>query len=673
MVAINIKAFRGEVPRVSDRLLQPNQASRAMNCKLTSGRLDPLRGLGLESTVPSIGVIRTLFRYRHFVNNAPVDRWLTFTGDADVVESPLANDPRGRVFYTAADHEPRTATYDEVVSSLPFPGQWFALGVPNPAQAPTVSVSGGASPVETRSYAYTFVTALGEESGPSPASALTTGNANGTWNLSGLQTAPPNNGTITAAAANTPSAGIVRVTFNTTFGLEPSDTITIAGVAGMTALNGVHRIQAVNGNQVDIVLTTSQTYTSGGTWTRNAPINTTGMLKRIYRSAGFEGQFLFVAEIPVANTTYADTAPGTGLGEALPTLNTLPPPKNLTCLISLPNGCLVGIAGNELCFSDPYLPYSWPLGNRYSFSGRGVALAPAGNSVVVLTDTFPILFTGSDPEAMSPSVMETYAPCVSKRGVVYVGGGCIYPSFDGLWLAAPGRVENLTKRLYREQEWAALNPTSLDAEFFDGQYVGAYCTLTEVKRVLVMDVNESDSVVEVDDWFDALHRNEYDGRLYVTKGNQIFQWDANPGRAYESDWISMTYQLPRPTNFAVAQVHADFDVIVPVDDSITQANEALIAQGPDAVAGHLNGQELLTTTINGSFITPNIPDAAKKVQFTLYADGQPVFTKGVESSRPFRLPAGYRSEVFNIGLDSSVPTYSVTIAESTIELAQAST
>ena len=671
MVAINIKAFRGEVPRVSDRLLQPNQASRAMNCKITSGRLDPLRGLGLEATV-QLNPVRTLFRYRHFVNGLPVDRWLTFSNDVDVVDSPLANDTLGRIFYTADTHEPRMSTYERLTDGPVLPANWFALGVPNPTQAPTVSVSGGAAPVEGRAYAYTFVTALGEESGPSPASALTNGNANGTWNLSGLQTAPPNTGTITAAAANTPSAGLVRVTFNTTFGLDPFDTITVAGVVGMTALNGVHRIQAVNGNQVDIVLATSQTYTSGGTWSRNAPLNTTGMTKRIYRSAGFEGQFLFVAEIPVANTTYADSAPGTALGEALPTLNTLPPPKNLTCLISLPNGCLVGVAGNELCFSDPYMPYSWPLGNRYSFSGQGVALAPAGNSVIVLTDTFPILFTGSDPEAMSPSVMETYAPCVSKRGVVYVGGGCLYPSFDGLWLAAPGRVENLTRRLYREQEWAQLNPQSLDAEFFDGQYVGAYRTLTEVRRVLVMDVNESDSIVEVEDWFDALHRNEYDGRLYVTKGNEIFQWDANPGRAYESDWISMTYQLPRPTNFAVAQVHADFQAIVPIDDSVTQANQGLIDAGADAVAGHLNGHELLAVEINGSRIIPNVPDVAKKVQFTLYADGEPVFTKGVVSSTPFRLPAGYRSEVFNIGLDSSVPTYSVTIAESTVELAQAS-
>jgi hypothetical protein len=672
MGAIHIKAFRGEVPRLSPRLLQPNQALRAQNCKLTSGRLDPLRGLGFEATTTR-PIIKTLFRYRHFVKGEPVDLWLTFENDVDIVKSLLPNDPHGRVFYTADDHEPRMATYNTITAGSPQPAAWFVLGVPSPTTAPTIaSVTGGSGPNESRAYAFTFVTPLGEESGPSPASAVFTGHASGTWNLTNLQEAPPNSGTITTAAANTPTTGITRVTLDTTFGLAPFDTITIASVTGMTDLNGVHRIQAVNGNQVDLILTTAQTYTSGGTWARNAPHNTSGMTRRIYRTTGTSGDFLFVAEIPVTNTTYDDSVLAADLGEILPTVTTLPPPKNLRALISLPNGCLVGVAGNELCFSDPYMPYSWPIGNRYSFSGQGVALAPAGSSVIVLTDTFPILFTGSDPEAMSPSVMETYAPCVSKRGTVYVGGGCIYPSFDGLWLAAPGRVESLTKKLFREREWAALSPATMDAEFFDAQYIAAYRTPQGVRRVFVFDVDEADSIVEVDESADALHRNEYDGRLYVTKANQIYQWDANPGRAYNSDWISMTFQTPMPKMFSTAQVHAEYGQIVPVDNSITQANEALIAAGPDAVAGHLNGMEFLTTEVNGSFIVPNIPDLLKKVQFTLYVDNQAVFTRALTDSQPFRLPANYCAEVFNVGLECSVPTYSVTIASSVAELAQAS-
>jgi hypothetical protein len=82
--------------------------------------------------------------------------------------------------------------------------------------------------------------------------------------------------------------------------------------------------------------------------------------------------------------------------------------------------------------------------------------------------------------------------------------------------------------------------------------------------------------------------------------------------------------------------------------------------------------ELLSTEVNGSFIISAVVDLQKKVQFTLIKDGEPVFTKAVTSSTPFRLPAGYRSELFRVGLSSSVPTYSVTVAESTAELAQAS-
>ncbi len=674
MTAINIKAFRGQIPRLSDRLLQPNQATRAMNCKITSGRIDPLAGLGV--TYKTGGKIKTVYRYRHYDGAANVDNWLTWPVDVDVARSPLANDSQGKLYFTSDQFEPRMTTFAAAITGASFPGGWFALGVPNPTTAPGVTVSGGATPVQDRAYAYTFVTPLGEESGPSPASGIVSGNANGTWSITAMQTAPPNTGTVSAAV--TIAGGKVRVTLDSVFGLAEFDTITISGVLGMTDLNASHRILAIDtaAKKVDVALQTAQTYTSGGTWARNALHNTTGMTKRIYRSAGTSGSFLFVDEVPVGQTTYTDTKSGTSLGEPIPTAATLPPPKNLTCLISLPNGCLVGLADNELCFSDPYMPYSWPADKRYSFGGRGVALCPAGNSVIVLTDGFPILFIGSDPEAMSPNTMETYAPCVSKRGMVDIGGGCLYPSFDGLWLAVPGRVENQTRKLYREEEWKMLNPASFDSAFHDGQYYGYYNYKdgdTDTRRIWVLDLAEADSTVEVDEWADCLYRNEIDGNLYLSQGDTLYLWDSQPGWSYSSDWKSATLQLGRPTNFAVAQVHAEFSDIMPPDTKQQDANQALIDAGADAVAGWICGQEVLATEICGSFIVPTFTlNTEKKVQFTLFKDGNAVFTKNVISSTPFRLPAGYRSEVFNVALKSSVRTYSVAIAESVAELAQAS-
>jgi hypothetical protein len=669
MTAINIKAFRGQVPRTSDRLLKANSAVRAVNCKLTSGRIDPLLGLGLELTT-SVAVIKSMFRYRYFKDGIPVDNWFVWGSDVDAVLSPLSNDEVGRVYFTSEDFEPRMTTYlDSVPGFGDYPSTWFALGVYAPTVAPTVTEDGGSGTQEARGYVYTFVSRFGEESGPSPISTIVNGYINSTWTVSGMQVAPANSGAITAAQANFPLVGQVRITLNSVFGLEQFDTITISGVDGMTDINGSHRILSVDSenNRVVIAKLTSQTYTSGGTWTKNAPHNTAGMTKRIYRTAGPVTDLLFVAEIPVATTSYVDAKPAIDLGESIPSIGTLTPPKNLTCLISLPNGSLAGIAGNELCFSDPYKPHSWPDANRYSFSGRGVALSPAGNSVVVLTDSSPILFTGSDPSGMSPSTMETYAPCVSKRGVAFVGGGCLYPSYDGLWLAMPGRVSCVTRNLYRIEEWSKLSPSTFIASFRDGQYYAQYETITN-REILVLDINEPDGVVIVGEGADGMYFNEYDGRLYLSQKNRIMAWDANEGFRYESEWLSPESQLGAPTNFSVAQIHAKFAEEVPIDFAQIAVNEALIQSGN--FGGSINDDEMLVNQVNGSGVVSVIPDQSKRVQFTLYADGKPVFTREVTSSRPFRLPSGFRTEAVSIGLNAFVPTYSVTIAESTAELAR---
>lgn len=669
MAAVNIKAFRGAVPRVGSRLLQPNQAAIADNCKLTSGNLEPLKGLQLVHT-SQLANIETAYLWRAILDSRPSDNWLVWGSDVDIVKSLVPNDPLQRFYFTSDAFEPRISTYPLAIDALPYPTAWYALGVAPPATAPTVGASGGSGTLESRAYAYTFVTALGEESPPSPPSAVTDGYPNATWSLSDLQAAPPNTGTVAAATSIGDSQ--VRVTLNTTLGLTQYDMITFASIGGMTDLNGTFRIQSLGptANTLVVNLDTTQTYTSGGSWARAAPHNTTGMVKRIYRTTGTGGDFLFVAEIAVGTSTYTDAVAGEDLGEILPTADASLPPKNLTSLISLPNGCLVGIAGNEICFSDPYMPYSWPVRNRYTFSGVGVDIVAAGNSVIVLTDTFPVLFTGSDPEAMSPSVMQTYAPCASKRGVVDVGGGCMFPSYDGLWVASPGRVEKLTAKLYREEEWRALNPESFVAGFADGQYYAHY-NVDSLSFIWVFDTAENDSVIRVEQDATHLLRNDTDGELYVALGNKIYRWDSNQSQRYTSDWVSAEMQTPRPLNFSVAQVHAAFNQLVPPDTTVLLANQAIF-NNVDLVGGAINADSILEVNVNGSHLGLYAPETEASLQFTLYADGDPVFTRGVGSSEPFRLPAGFRSEVYQVGLTTSIPVYNVTIAESVAELAQAS-
>jgi hypothetical protein len=670
MTAINIKAFRGAIPRIGSRLLQPNQAAIADNCKLTSGNLEPLKGLQLTHT-SQLADIQTAYFWRAIINSRVEDNWLVWGSDVDIVKSLIPNDPEQRIYFSSDAFEPRMTTFTRAINTQPYPTAWYALGVVAPSTAPTVTPTGGSGTLESRAYAYTYVTALGEESPPSPPSTVTDGYPDATWALSDLQAAPPNTGTVTTAIDIGNEQ--VRVTLNTTFGLSQFDTITFAAVEGMTDLNGTFRIQALGptANTLVVNLNTAQTYTTGGSWAKAAPHNTTGMTKRIYRTVGTGGDFLFVAEIAVATTTYTDAVAADDLGEILPTADSLLPPKNLIALTSLPNGCLVGISGNEVCFSDPYLPYSWPLRNRYTFSGVGVDLVAAGNSVIVLTDNFPILFTGSDPEAMSPSVMQTYAPCATKRGVVDVGGGCMFPSYDGLWIASPGRVEKLTSKLYREEEWRTLNPASFVAGFSDGQYYAGY-TADSSKFIFVYDTAENDSVVRVEQDASYLLRNDTDGELYLALGNKVYQWDGNANQRYSSDWVSSEMQLPMPMNFSVAQVHGAFAVIQPPDTSVLLANEAIFGSA-DLVGGELNGNSVLALEVNGSNLQLYQAVVPAKAQFTLFKDGQPTYTVGLTSSEPFRLPASTPSEVYQVGINTSIPIYNVTIADSVAELAQAST
>lgn len=669
MAAITYKAFRGQVPRVSERLLQPNQAVRALNCKITSGRLDPLAGLGQVLSVPI--TIRTARRYRVFRNNQLESNWLLWDSDVDFVPSLVANDEVGRFYFAGENIEPRMSTYELAINSVPYPTAWYVLGVTPPTAAASVTVAGGTSPVESRAYVYTFVTQFGEESPPSPPSTVVSGNANGTWTVASMQVAPTNSGTISDAEVI--DGGRVRITVDTVFGIEQYDTLAITSVGGMTDLNTTVRVLAVDptGPYIEVALQTMQEYTSGGAWARKAPHNTTNMVKRIYRTVGTGGDFLFVAEIPVATTSYVDAVEAADLGEILPTADSSTPPKDMKTLVAMPNGCLVGIAGNQLCFSDPYLPYSWPERNRYTFSGRGVSVVPSVNAAILLTDSFPIVFTGSDPEAMSASTSETYAPCVSKRGVTDVGGGALYPSFDGLWLISPAQVQCVTRKLYTEDEWSELNPSSFDSAFHDNKYYGAFVG-ADRSRIFVLDMGDPDSSVEVDEVVTEVFRNEADGKLYVAKNTKLYEWDVDVGRSYESEWFSATTQLPKPINIGAAQVHAEFGDIVPPDTTQIAANEALIAEGPDAVSGYLAGHEFLAYEVAGSAVLPAVVGTNKRVQLTLYSDDVPIFTKNVVSNKAFRLPAGYLTETVNIGINSSIRTYSVSIAETMDELSRTS-
>ena len=81
-------------------------------------------------------------------------------------------------------------------------------------------------------------------------------------------------------------------------------------------------------------------------------------------------------------------------------------------------------------FSEPNLPHAWP--HEYPIDFDIVGIATYGQYVAVLTTSFPYLFQGIDPAAMSSSKVNLPQACVSKRSIIETGNGVIYASPDGL-------------------------------------------------------------------------------------------------------------------------------------------------------------------------------------------------------------------------------------------------
>lgn len=177
MAALQIKSFGGISPKVPPRYLQDAQAQTALNSDVFQGALKPLAALGSAvATLTKSGTPLTIYR---FGQDAVSDTqyWFHWTTDVDVCRSQIAGDVSEWTFYTG-DGAPK-ATYNTIaLSGSNYPTVSRPLGVPAPATASTVSVTGDPTEAtdipETRVYTYTVVnkeSGFDFESAPAPASA----------------------------------------------------------------------------------------------------------------------------------------------------------------------------------------------------------------------------------------------------------------------------------------------------------------------------------------------------------------------------------------------------------------------------------------------------------------------------------------------------------------------
>lgn len=164
MAKITIREFGGMAPRINGRLLPDPLGQIAKNCDLRSGVLVPINkptqetdhGASVPKTLWKMGSTRIIFPDGE---------------ENSVVDSPI-DETNNRIFWTDGTLPKQS---DDVFWDYET-GWWRRLGVKAPAAAPTITLDGtaGEDVQDYVSYVYTMVTTWGEESAPSPATAVTT-------------------------------------------------------------------------------------------------------------------------------------------------------------------------------------------------------------------------------------------------------------------------------------------------------------------------------------------------------------------------------------------------------------------------------------------------------------------------------------------------------------------
>lgn len=379
-------------------------------------------------------------------------------------------------------------------------------------------------------------------------------------------------------------------------------------------------------NVVEVVASQSVSLTGlpvppvGGGW--NLPAEAK---KRIYRSAtsGTSAVYLFVDEVPIAQTTYEDTKEADELSEALPSEFWTPPPDDLKGLCILANGVMAGFKNNEVWFSEPNLPHAWP--HMVALDYKVVGIGAFGNSLFVGTVGTPQILTGIDPAQMTPSKIPVEQSCVSKRSVCEVGGGVVYASPDGLCLADGSGIKVLTEPLMHPDQWRAYKPESMLCVAHENRVFAAYRLDNGTRGALVLDMSGGAALWETNIVMLAAYTDVSRDALYFVDNNRyLYRWNEGDTKLTYY-WQSKLTELPFPANFGCGQVLADS---YPVQLYVKHGDS------PDEVEAD-----------SGYYVN-------------------------VQSDRPFRLPGGFRARYWQARIEGQRSVYTVLMADTIEELAR---
>ena len=496
---LKFNTFSGMIPKFSPFVLPDNNSENAINCRFEAGILQPLYGLTEDETLALTGNnIEAIHRW----NVGASAYWLRFADKVNVIRSPIADDAYSRIYWSGDSRMGGALLYSYTpavyTGGSEYPINYYKLGIPAPTQKATTTLVGTLADdvsASARSYVYTYIGKLGEESAPSPPSD---------------PLICPNEGA----------------------------TVNVNNVVIDTSADTGREIVAVRLYRVIVGSTGNADYL---------------FLDEIPKSdiAGSVGKY--------NGGKYIDSVADDGLAGSLATTAWDEPRNNMYSLGLTAYGVAYAAIGKIVCLSEPFVPYAWPRDYELTCDNDIVAIGHYDSYLIVGTTGRPVMITGIDPQNMSQAELPIIEACVSARSMVSMGAYAIYASPNGLVMASGGDAQLITGGIITNREWANYQPDSIHAYQHRGKYIFFWKKDATHKGGVIFDPRSpNEGLITFNQYFVAGYRDQDTDTLYLIDENKVlWKFDDDSAQPLSYTWKSKRLSLDAPHCFTAARVLAD--------------------------------------------------------------------------------------------------------------------
>lgn len=571
--------FGGLYPRVEDSLLAANGATVAQNCDLAYNELRSTKGGYLVNTM----------------TNAPqsiyTDDGITFYSwptDVNAVRCPMVADQFHRLYYTG-DGGFKLADRTATRATGGVPSSSYLVGVPRPTVAPTLVVQQpqainsstdtivfafhyeydgvkyqeqSITPTAINNTEYQFTPPAMTSSTPIYAFPVLRMTANLKADGSQVFDIYSSNSTLTSSGELYSldialDSDDVSYTATLTVGIKEADKETRAYVF---VYRNIYNEQGPPSDPTEVITSPIIPVTVTAVVdaeTGYAPIayvdvfrTGTGTTIASYFYAGS------ISVLSGAGTyTFLDNTDASLLDEELSSTYYFPPPQTLVGLTALPNGILMAWKDNEVWFSEAFKPWAWNPENVQTLTHAVVGAIAVGTGAIITTTATPYMVYGVSPDSMTLSKINVDQAGVSKWSIAVVDGRVVFASNDGLVIVSGSSASLSQSEVFFTREvWRARCNGAMSSMRFavwDGRLVVYSATNGFVPFMIRFD--EADGKMTDLPTFQAACSfvSQVADQLYYCLGTGVYQF--NGGAPLTATWVSRENVVAAPANYGFAQ------------------------------------------------------------------------------------------------------------------------